>query len=724
MAGMNGNGAASELKAAASGDNIYEINLVEYWNILVGRKWLILAVIGGVLLCALILTLLITPIFRASTVLQIERDTINIMNVEGVMPTESPADRDFYQTQYELLRSRSLALRVIQDLRLTENPQYSDFVAEADKELENISSTGGEPILLGKQQARELALIKPLLESLSIEPIRNSRLVRISFKSPDRVLAARVANAYADAFIATNLERRFNASSYASKYLEERLAQLKARLEDSEKGLVQFSEKEKIVSIGDDKPSLSAQNLSDLNVSLAVAQELRVKTESMWLQASSGSGMGLPQTVSNPLIQKLREQRTILIADYQEKLGIYKPEYPDMQRLRAQISEVDRQINMEVGYIRAAIEAEYQAAKSQEQLLRERIDTLKEDVLDLQSRSIQYNILKREAETNRQLYDALLQRYKEIGIASGVGINNISVVDKADVPIEQYSPQILLNLVIGLLLGIAGSVVLVFLIHHLDRTVHTPKELETILQRPVLGIIPKLPENQAPMQAIVDPRSPFSEAYRSVRTALNFSTGRGMPRSLLVTSAGPSEGKSTTAVELARNIAQIGKRVLLIDADLRNPSIHQVLMLSNGTGLSNVLTGAVDFSDAVQEKSDFGINVITSGPLPPSPPELLEEERFSSLLQTVCGKFDIVIIDAPPVLGLADAPLLAHQAEATLLVVSANKTGSNELQVALKRLLSSHAKVLGSLLTGFRNQHGSYGHSYVYYRYEGKSQQS
>lgn len=700
-----------------------EINLLEYWQILCERRWLVAGIAGAVFMLALVFTLLATPIFRASSTLQIERDAMKIMDVEGLTPAESPMDRDFYQTQYELLKSRSLALRVIQDQRLVDHGEYRKTIEAVDESLAEKAKVGPAGLPEPKQAARERALLETVLEALTIEPIRNSRLVRINFDAADPLLAARVANAFADAFIASNLERKFDASAYARKFLEERLAQLKARLEDSETALVQFATTEQIVSIGENMPSLDAQNLAELNASLAQAQGDRIRAEAKWAQASRGDGLGLPQVVASPLIQKLREARSLLAGEYQEKLRTFKPDYPDMQRLAGEIAEIDRQVAGEVAHIRNSVRAEFESASNQEALLQARLAGLKTDVLDLQARSIQYNILKREAETNRQLYDGLLQRYKEIGVVGNVGANNVSVIDRADVPDRRHSPRVPLNLAVGLLLGVFAGVLGAFVLHHLDRTIATPKALGDASPLPVLGAIPKLDAGTTPQQASADMRSAFAESYRSVRTALQFATPNGIPRSLLFTSASASEGKSTSALELARNIAQLGRRVVLVDADLRKPTLHRQPGMSNAQGLSSVLAGAAGALDVVQSTNDERLSIITSGPLPPSPPELFAGERLPALLHELSQQFEVIVLDGPPVLGLADAPLLATQADATIVVAAADATRTDSLQAALHRLTAVRARVVGTLLTQFdvRRKGGAQGYGgYSYYEYGGE----
>lgn len=689
------------------------IDLLEYWGIL-RRRWRLFAgtAIATVFL-ALVFTLLATPSYRAGTTLQIERDTMKVVSFEAIEPTESPLDRDFYQTQYELLKSESLAKRVIEDLRMVAEPTYEKYVEAADEDAEERAD--GKPVNNSlRRQLREDAVVKPVLEALSIEPIRNSRLVRVNFDSPDPGLSAKVANAYATAFIASNLERRFQASSYAKKYLEERLAQLKDRLEDSERQVVAFSAQEHIVSVSDDKPSLDAQSLSDLNAALATAQGARMKAEALWQRASEGDGMALPQVVGNLLIQKLREQKAAMEANYQNSLATFKPDYPNMRQLQQQIAEANRQIAAEVSNIRQAVRIDYEAALAQENLLKSRIDALKGDVLDLQERSIQYNILKREAEKNRQLYDALLQRYKEIGVAGGIGANNISVIDVATPPTKASSPRKLLNLAIGLVLGVFLGVLVVFVVHYLDNTVRDPKALEAASDLAVLGAIPRLADGVTPQEAASDLRSAFSESYRSVRTALQFATAHGLPGTMLITSAGPSEGKSTTALELAQNIAQLGKRVLLIDADLRGASVHRSTGLSAARGLSSLLSGACGLDEAVQSWRNGALSVITSGPLPPNPPELLGGDALPKLLAELREHFDVIVLDGPPILGLADAPLLANHAEATMIVVAAQATRIDALQASIRRLQFARARVIGAVLTRFDLEAGEEHYGYGY----------
>ena len=382
------------------------------------------------------------------------------------------------------------------------------------------------------------------------------------------------------------------------------------------------------------------------------------------------------------------------------------------------MDELDNQISRETSGVRASVKAEYDAAASQEGMLKAQIAQLRNEALSVDSRSIQYNILKREADTNRQLYDSLLQRYKEIGVAGDVRANNISIIDRAQ-GAGRIKPSLRRNLMIGLLAGLLLGVLLAFVLEFLDDTLKTPEDIEQKLKLAVLGVIPKLGPKESMALAAADPQSAFSEAYRSVRTALQFATDHGVPRTLLVTSSGPGEGKSTTAHTLARNYTQLGKRVLLIEADLRNPSLKRSMRLdASDLGLSNLLAGACTLSEATLDTDDPRLKVILAGPLPPNPAELLSGSKLVSALTVATETYDQVILDGPPTLGLADALILANAVDGTMLVVTSGKTKISTAQASVKRLASARARIVGALLAKYDARTAGYGYRYEsYYGY-------
>ena len=435
-----------------------------------------------------------------------------------------------------------------------------------------------------------------MLGNRLVLPIPGSRLVDIVYSDPNAARAQKVAAAFADAFIASNLDKRFQANAYAKTFLEDQLGQLKLRLEKSEKALLDFGQKEQIVQTND-KTSIAEDNLASANTALGNLISERMKNEELWKQLKSANAINLPQLLSNKVIETLRDKRSTLQSQYQQNLETYKANYPLMIQLNNQIAEIDRQLAAEVETLKGSYRAAYESSFNQETEMKSRIETLRHDVLDLQKRSIEYNILKREVDTNRSLYDSLLQRFKEVDIAGGVGANNVFIVDAATMPGGPSSPRMSHALFIALILGILGGVGAAIGLEHLDDTLRSPEELERALGFATLGIIPKVDMGTTLAAELADPRSHMAEAYRSLCTALQLSTESGLPKTLLVTSAGPGEGKSTTALTVARHFANIELKVLLVDADLRKPSLHTKLNLENSNGLSTYLTGAANRRD-------------------------------------------------------------------------------------------------------------------------------
>lgn len=700
--------------AVAKGFDFYK-----YLRIITKYRWLIISTTVTALVLATILTFLTTPIYRATASLQIDREAVKIVGNDGLQPQEQNTGLEFYQTQYELLGARSLAERVISTLGLLDDPT---FASDGQKSMIGIviNYLSGNSNSNDRDKTldfKERKVADRLQESLTIAPVRGSRMVKISIDSTDAATAQRVVNGFAEVFIADNLDRRYDSSSYARKFLEERIQQLKVKLEDSERQVVQYAEKQGIINL-DDKKSLASTDLEAINAKLTEAHNNRVKLEVLWGQAKQTQGFGFQQILDSKAIQENRKLRTQLAAEYQQKLGLYKPAYPLMIQLRNQIKELDRDAETEVAAIKSSIESQYIGAKNEEEDLAAQLEKSKAEVVDQRGRSIQYNILQREVDTNRTLYDGLLQRYKEIGVSGAVGTNNISIVDKAALPIIPRSPKLSLNLALALVAGLLAGILAALGFDYLDDSFKSPEDVEREVGLTVIGVVPKPKKDQDIETELNDPRSAIAEAIRSLRTGLQFATADGLPRTLLVTSSKPSEGKTTTTIGLSKSLASIGLRVLLIDADLRNASVHKRMFCSNELGLSNYLTGAKSPEDVVQGSGIQGLEIMSSGPLPPNPAELLSGPKFMTLLALAAESFDVVLIDGPPVMGLADAPLLASMTQGTLMVVAANETRRSVFKVALRRLQFARANVIGALLSKFDSSQTGYGYGYGYGEYE------
>ena len=690
--------------------------LMQYMRIAIRWKWLILGSIALALLLGLIVTLLATPLYTATSSLEISREGVRVVNVDDVQPETPAGDMEFYQTQYGLLKSRSIAERVARQLRLPENTEFFTNFGAAEEVEGMLAKAGGNAA--GAQYLRLRKSVEILLANVEISPTRLSRLVDISFTSPDPAFSAQIANAWATAFIESSLERRFEATSYARRFLEERLEQLRRRLEESERQLVGYASSQAIINIpvpGADiagrpqERSLTADSLAALNAELSSATGDRVRAESRQRRADGA----VAEALTNQAISLLRQRRAEASAEHARLLTQFEPEYPAVLALAAQVRQLDQSIAREEGRVQSAIRNTYRDSIEREQALAARVENLKQEFLDQRRRSIQYNIFQREVDTNRQLYDGLLQRYKEIGIAGGVGANNISIVDRAQVPEYPSQPRPLINLLFALLTGTLVGVGLALGREQIDETIADPTDLDRKVGLPFLGAIP-MSDAENVLTEIRDPKSSVIEAYLSVQTNLAFSTDHGIPRSLAVTSTRPGEGKSITAYAIAYSIARNGAKALLIDGDMRSPSVHSEVGLHNEKGLSNYLAGTSDLSTLIQRPEAEPFAVLTAGPQPPNAAELLRSRRLQELLAELLTEFDHVVIDSPPVMGLADAPLVASQAEAVVFVLEARGVTARVARLSLNRLRQARANLLGVVLTKFESKRAHYGYGYEY----------
>ncbi|HYI64433.1 MAG TPA: polysaccharide biosynthesis tyrosine autokinase [Allosphingosinicella sp.] len=692
--------------------------IAQYLSIARRRKWIILGAVAGALLISLLVTLLMTPQYTASAVIEIQRESRNFTRVQGVEAEEkNVVDLEFYQTQYGLLRARSLADRVATQQRLQDNAAFFEMFGKGEDWFEGQRLVPGASTR--EQRIREAGDI--LLDNLGISPERLSRLVMITFTSPDPAFSKRIVDAWGTHFIRATLERRFETTAHARGFLEERLVQLRARIDQSERSLVEYAAREGIVNLPAATPSLGepgaatgersliADDLATLNRELGRATAERIQHESRL----GSAGDTVNEALQNPAITGLRERRAELAAEYARMMVQFEPQYPPARALETQVRQLDRSIAREELRVRSTLRQTFQSSRQREQALEDRVDQLKSGVLDLRRRSIQYNILQRDVDTNRQLYDGLLQRYKEIGIAGGVGVNNISIVDQAELPEDPSSPRILLNILLGLIAGLIAGSGAALALEQIDEGLADPSEIEETLGVPLLGIIPRIATGK-PLEELDDRKSMVAEAYMSVQTNLAFSTDHGIPKAIAVTSTRPAEGKSTTSSALATTLARAGRRTLLIDADMRSPSLHHFYNVENKRGLSNYLSGADDLASLIQPTSNDNMFVLSSGPSPPSAAELLSGDRLERLIAEGLKLFEHLVFDAPPIMGLADAPLLGSKVEGTIFVLESHRTKKSMARVAIARLRSANSQILGAVLTKFDAKRAYYGYGYDY----------
>ena len=568
----------------ATGPNLHSLATTLRANAL-----LIGLVLAGAFIVAVVLTLLQTPRYTAQTTVQInaQADQVLGQNQGAEQETANFFDQDrFLQTQLDILQSRALSERVAQRLKLQGDPAFYRAIGAAPP-----AADAPPKVVLERTAAA-------LRDNLSVELPRSSRIAAIRFTSTSAELSARVANAYAEEFIAANLQRKFDSSAYARNFVAQQLAEAKNRLENSEVALNGYARQNGLIRTRDaavegDKAqpggSITTASLLQLNEAANAARAQRIAVQGRWQAVSGGGALNSPEVLSNPTVQQLLAQR----ADVQAKLGQERvrhlESYPTVVQLRAQASEIERQLGALVGAVRNSVRSQYEAAQSAERQLGEQVAGLKTATLSEQDRSVQYNLLARDADTNRTIFDGLLQRFKELNAAAGISASNLLVIDRADVPSQPSSPNLLRNLALALAAGLIASALIVLFRDQFDDAIRVPEDVDAKLDLPLLGVVPRV--GGAATTELADPKSSMSEAYASLGGALLYATAEGLPETLLVTSAQAGEGKSVTSLAIASNLARIGKRVVLVDLDLRRPSVARNLGAENAHGIPTCSPG-------------------------------------------------------------------------------------------------------------------------------------
>ncbi len=691
----------------------------QYLRIASRWRYVIIGTAIACVLLGLVVTLLMTPKYTATSVVEIARESNQVTSFQGVERETSAIDQEFYQTQYGLLKSRALSERVALQLRLIDDPKFFEMFGFTSDTPAFRLSNGRYPV--NARQERQRVAGEILRKNLSVNPTRLSRLVDIAFTSPDAQFSAKVANAWADNFIRTNLERKLQATSYGRNLLQRQLAIQKERLDNSQRQLVAYASQQGIINLpaqgaangqATAERSIVADDLATLNNALAQATADRIQAEARAEQ--SGRAGASAEALRNVAINNLRQRRAELAAEYQRLMIQFEPGYPAARAVQSQIDQLDRSIAREEGRVLGSAQAEFREAQQRERALQTKVNELKSSFLDNRRRSIQYNIFQQEVDTNRALYDGLLQRFKEIGVAGGVGVNNISVVDAAEVPQRPSSPRLLINLAVALLAGLALGAVAAFVLEQMDEAIADPAELERRLGLPLLGSVPKVSDGRSPRDELLNRKSELVDAYLAVQTNLAFTTEHGVPRSFTVTSTRPAEGKSTTALALATTLARAGRRVILVDGDMRSPSVHQLGGVGHDQGLSNFLTGDDNIPSLTFPMTDLGFTAMSAGPIPPNAAELLTGHRLSMLIERLQKDYDHIVIDSPPVMGLADAPLIAARVEGVIYVVESHGIRSTLVRTALARLASANSRVFGGVLSKFESRKSHYGYEYGY----------
>jgi succinoglycan biosynthesis transport protein ExoP len=709
-----------------------EIHLLDYVRVLYKRRWTAVTAFLIVFVSVTVYVFTATPLYEAKVQILIEKENANVVSFKEAFEQNQIAD-DYYQTQYKLLQSRALARRTMEGLQLWEHPQFrpprgdnkvsvTTIVRSAAAMVSgwfNAAPRGGAPEV-GETDSQSGPL-DSFLSRLTVSPIRNSRLVDVKFTSPDAALSARVANALAKAYIEQSLEFKFTSSKEASDWLGQRLGEQRRQVDASEQALQRYREQTDSVAL-EDKQNIVVQRLADLNGAVTRAKTERIQKEAVFsqitsLQSDRAALDTFPAILTNTFIQQQKGELAELQrqqAQLTQKLG---PRHPDMVKIGLAIQTVEAKLQGEIAKVVQSTRNEYQAARAQEQSLVSALEQQKRDALELNRKGIGYGALQRDALSNRQIFDSLMQRTKETGISGELKSSNIRIVDAAEVPRAPASPNKAVDLALALFGGIACALGFTFFFEYMDSRIKTPDDLKAHLGLAYLGMVPALSGKIGHDPLINNGVPPnFSEAFRMIRTNVLFSSAEEGPKVLVVTSSGPGEGKTVVASNVAVALAQAHQRVLIVDADMRKPRIHTVFNRKQTPGLSNLLVGNAKASEAVRNTSVPGLWAMPSGLIPPNPAELLGSKRFKELVMTLGQHFDWVIVDTPPIMAVTDSSLAAHVATGVLFVVGSEMTSRHTAQRACEQLGNAKAKFLGAVLNRVDLEHNAYYYSQYYRR--------
>jgi len=708
-----------------------ESTLREYLRVLIKRKWTVLTCLIGIFVVVAIASLRQTPVYEAVGQIAVNKADSSLITFKDSVPVMDYYDPTDLDTEVRILQSDLLALQVIRQLNLDKrtNQRLPNLVADP----------------MQADSAHMTTVLGNFKSNLKVSLVPNTRIIEIHYRSTDASLAANAVNTLASTYVEQNFKTKFESTMQASDWLSKQLVDLQMKVETSQEKLVRYQKEHEILGI-DEKQNIITAKLDELNKEMTSAESDRMQKEAVYRLTQSGDANAVASAVTadvtpgsnGTLLDRLHGQEAdlkIQIAELSTQLG---PSYPKVAQLNNQLKEIDKQIQIETQKAVERLRGQYLAAQQREDMLREALEKQKQEANKLNESAIEYSLLKRDVETNRTLYEGLLQKMKEAGVTAGLRSNNFRIVNAARVPNGPVEPNIPRNLAFALVLGLTSGVGLAFLLENMDNTVRTTEQAQIISALPALGMIPlgskssnngpgqKRPELASSREAVelvtqVRPQSQMAESYRALRTSLLLSNLGAPPKVIMVTSARPQEGKTTTSINSAIVLAQKGVRVLLIDADLRRPSVHKTLGMGPRSGLSNVLTGSTTLEQAITPSPILpNLFVLSAGTPPPNPAELLASSNMKDVLAELRGQYDHIVLDTPPTLSVTDAVVLSPRVDAIILVIRSGQTTKQALRRARDILMQVNAHVTGVLLNAVDLSSPDY---YYYYEYQGKYSQ-
>ncbi len=718
-----------------------EIHLRDYFRILRKRKYTVYTFFIITVALVVLLTFTATPQYEATAKILIEMGEKNVL-MDGYGYVRR--DPEFMETQIQIIKSTPVAKKVVKALNLVET--YDSFFKDLEdritfdslaasvkdwaKDLYSTAITMAGIVRTDSGSESDLALEDPMpkdeiiafsiASGITIEPVADSRILDIGFTSSNPVLARMIVNSVAKAYIEKTLEMKMESSGYTIKWMTQKADEERSRLKQSEMALQQYMKAQDIVTT-ENRLAMTPQRMNDLNSKLTQAETRRKELEAVYRKVKRLAGNydaveSVQMIASDPTIQSLRgqiRQAEKKIMDLSKKYG---PKHPVMKTAVADFEMLQQKRKFEIKRVVDIIKNQYDLARSSERDLADLLAKTKTEAMLLNEKFIQYNILKREVDTNRQLYDALVTKLKEQGVSEQVQAVKVWVVEDARTPETPSKPRKKRNIMLGIILGLFGGIGIALFLEYLDNTVKYPDDVQDRFGVPVLSTVPLLSSKREPPEviAIKETSTAFAESYRTIRTAILLSGAGGPPKKLLITSMAPKDGKTTISINLAVAFAHAGKRTLLVDGDMRRPRIHKIFYLENEEGLSTCLAGASDIK--INKTGDVeNLSVITAGPTPPNPSELLGSDRLNELVKAAGKKFDLIVFDSPPILTVSDSLILSKILDGTIIVAWAGKATYEVIEKGLKMLGEIRAPIIGMILNGVVVNKSNYYYYHNYY---------
>ena len=693
----------------------------QYLAMLHKRRGLLAACLGLSLLLTTVYNYTTRPLYKASAQILVDPRTPDVL--PGRELYRGNLSEDHLNTQYQLLRGRHLAQRVVLRLGLHKRPGFADVHPRSLWErirggLSNSSASRATDEATAVAQA-----IAPFLSGIEIEPLPNSNLAYVRFVAADPELAAAAANALAEAFVEQSVTLRFTSSTDATEWLAERLADQRQRLEKAERALQRYEEGLGLANL-DERLGLVEQKLRTLHEAMMAARTERIAKQTLYHEMKDLSPEQLeafPTIMQSPMVQSLRSDLLELQREHRRRSESLGELHPDMLRLQSEIAEADGKVRAEIQKLVRSAENDSRTSQRHEENLRADLEPAQREMQQLRRTAVEHGVLKREVEANRQLFENLMSRTVETGVERELKTAPVRIVERAEVPAERFSPRRARNYWIALLAALALGIALVVLVEQMDNSVKTPEDVRELLQLPFLGMVPDVAAARGRGGAsplILDkPLSSLAEAYRVVRTNLIFSAPESGSRCLLVSSVNPAEGKSTTVTNLAVSLAQNGARVLVVDADLRRPVLDRHFGVPSTPGLSDLIIEKCAPGEAIRPTGCDGLHLIPCGYLPPNPAELLGSPRMRELLRGFASRFEWVLVDAPPILAIADAPVLSTFVDGLVLVVAADRTARPAVQRTIDQVTAVGGKIVGVVLNRLNLERNAYYFGQYYGKY-------